>query len=323
MAITVPEDVVEVVGEPLQYKTWFLKVSIHCEGCKRKVKRILNGIEGVYKVDVDTKQQKVVVTGNIDAETLIKKLVKAGKHVELWPIKGKKPPKEKNPKEKNPDKQSDTESSDEEPDRDEKPPGLESANSILEVKDPSLEAKKPPMENGPAGGLTQLPPQGSSTTATTGGAKKKKKKKRKSNNNNSNNNNNGSTVRMVGGQGELLGGPIGPPPPTSNLGPPQMNQIPPHFQGNQFPPTHYFEPPPQPQSVYVTSYNTAHPTISMMTPHYASQPSQSYMYMHQGFLHENMVGEESLSSELENPSKSSLYSFELLSDEDPNGCTIL
>ncbi|XP_047313677.1 heavy metal-associated isoprenylated plant protein 36-like [Impatiens glandulifera] len=301
MAITAPgpEEVVEAIGEPLQYKTWFLKVSIHCEGCKRKVKRILNSIEGVYKVDVDTKQQKVVVTGNIDADTLIKKLVKAGKHAELWPIKGKKPPKEKNP-----DKQSETESSDEEPDRDEKPPVLESANNnILEVKDPSFEAKKPP-ENG----STQPPPQGT-------GAKKKKKKKRKS--------------HKVGGQGELLGAPppgsMGPPPsnpgpPPLNLGPPQMNQIPPHFQGHQFlPPMNYFDAQPQ---VYVAS-STAHPTITMMTSHYASQPSQSYMYMHQGFTYENSGAEESLASDLETPSKSSLYSFELLSDEDPNGCTIM
>jgi hypothetical protein len=31
---------------PLPYKSCTLKVSIHCEGCKRKVKKILTSIEG-------------------------------------------------------------------------------------------------------------------------------------------------------------------------------------------------------------------------------------------------------------------------------------
>ncbi|GLT28934.1 hypothetical protein SLA2020_038360 [Shorea laevis] len=72
---------------PLKYKTWVLKVSIHCEGCKKKVKKILTNIEGVYTTDIDLRQHKVTVIGNVDADTLIKKLVKAGRHAELWPEK--------------------------------------------------------------------------------------------------------------------------------------------------------------------------------------------------------------------------------------------
>lgn len=51
-------------------------------------------LEGVYTVEVDSDQNKVTVTGdvNIDAEVLIKKLVKSRKHAELWPEKPK--PKE-------------------------------------------------------------------------------------------------------------------------------------------------------------------------------------------------------------------------------------
>ncbi|KAG0468465.1 hypothetical protein HPP92_017793 [Vanilla planifolia] len=71
-------------SEPLKYQTWVLKVSIHCEGCKKKVKKVLQGIDGVYKITVDAQQQKVTVTGNVDANLLIKKLCKAGKHAELW-----------------------------------------------------------------------------------------------------------------------------------------------------------------------------------------------------------------------------------------------
>ncbi|CAL9781879.1 unnamed protein product [Musa acuminata subsp. burmannicoides] len=75
----------EEAPEPLKYQTLALKVSIHCEGCKREVKRVLQHIDGVYKISVDSQQHKVVVTGNVTAESLIRKLTKSGKHAELWP----------------------------------------------------------------------------------------------------------------------------------------------------------------------------------------------------------------------------------------------
>ncbi|RVW54635.1 Heavy metal-associated isoprenylated plant protein 36 [Vitis vinifera] len=62
--------------QPLKYQTWVLKVSIHCEGCKKKVKKVLHSIDGVYTTVIDSQQHKVTVTGNVDAETLIKKLNK-------------------------------------------------------------------------------------------------------------------------------------------------------------------------------------------------------------------------------------------------------
>eukprot|EP01018_Ginkgo_biloba_P003643 Gb_16258 [translate_table: standard] len=87
----------------LKTQTWVLKVFIHCEGCKKKVKKVLQSIDGVYTTTVDAAEQKVTVTGNVDSETLIKKLLKTGKHAELWPQGGQqkagnqqqqKPPKE-------------------------------------------------------------------------------------------------------------------------------------------------------------------------------------------------------------------------------------
>ncbi|RWW86841.1 hypothetical protein BHE74_00004376 [Ensete ventricosum] len=42
-------------------------------------------LSGVYKISVDSQQHKVVVTGNVTAENLIRKLTKSGKHAELWP----------------------------------------------------------------------------------------------------------------------------------------------------------------------------------------------------------------------------------------------
>lgn len=72
-------------SETLKYKTWVLKVPIHCEGCKKKVKKILQNVEGVYVTTIDSQQHRVTVTGNVEAEILIKKLVKTGKHAEIWP----------------------------------------------------------------------------------------------------------------------------------------------------------------------------------------------------------------------------------------------
>lgn len=68
----------------LKIQTIVLKVNIHCDGCKEKVKKLLQRIEGVYMATIDAEQQKVTVSGNVDCATLIKKLARAGKHAELW-----------------------------------------------------------------------------------------------------------------------------------------------------------------------------------------------------------------------------------------------
>ncbi|KAJ6726279.1 HEAVY METAL-ASSOCIATED ISOPRENYLATED PLANT PROTEIN 37 [Salix purpurea] len=68
----------------LKIQTCVLKVNIHCDGCKQKVKKILQRIEGVYQVSIDAEQQKVTVLGTVDSATLIKKLARAGKHAEVW-----------------------------------------------------------------------------------------------------------------------------------------------------------------------------------------------------------------------------------------------
>ncbi|KAF9673350.1 hypothetical protein SADUNF_Sadunf10G0014800 [Salix dunnii] len=78
---------VQELPKALKCKTWVLKVSIHCQGCKRKVRKVLQGIDGVYTTSIDSQQQRVTVTGNIEAGTLIKKLMKKGKHAEIWPEK--------------------------------------------------------------------------------------------------------------------------------------------------------------------------------------------------------------------------------------------
>ncbi|KAE8022823.1 hypothetical protein FH972_008592 [Carpinus fangiana] len=79
----------------LKIQTCVLRVNIHCDGCKQKVKKLLQRIEGVYQVNIDAEQQKVTVSGSVDASTLIKKLVRAGKHAELWSQKTNQNQKQK------------------------------------------------------------------------------------------------------------------------------------------------------------------------------------------------------------------------------------
>ncbi|KAK3139309.1 hypothetical protein QOZ80_5AG0381140 [Eleusine coracana subsp. coracana] len=71
----------------LKVQTSVLKVNIHCDGCEKKVKKILRKIEGVYQSSIDAKEGKVTVSGLVDAETIVKKLNKAGKPAAIWGAK--------------------------------------------------------------------------------------------------------------------------------------------------------------------------------------------------------------------------------------------
>ncbi|CAK7348163.1 unnamed protein product [Dovyalis caffra] len=62
-----------------------LKVSVSCcDGCKRKVKKVLQSVEGVLKTEIDPLYPKVTVLGNVNPQILIKRLLKTGKQAELW-----------------------------------------------------------------------------------------------------------------------------------------------------------------------------------------------------------------------------------------------
>uniref|UniRef100_M1D0G9 Chloroplast-targeted copper chaperone n=2 Tax=Solanum tuberosum TaxID=4113 RepID=M1D0G9_SOLTU len=69
--------------ELVRIQTCVLKVQINCHGCLQKVKKLLKRIEGVYQVKMDVDEQVVIISGNVDSATLIKKLNKSGKHAEL------------------------------------------------------------------------------------------------------------------------------------------------------------------------------------------------------------------------------------------------
>ena len=74
----------EAAPAPAAVQTFLLRVSIHCQGCKKKVSKVLKSIEGVHNVTVDRAQQKVTVTGTVDADTLVRRLYKSGKQAVPW-----------------------------------------------------------------------------------------------------------------------------------------------------------------------------------------------------------------------------------------------
>ncbi|KAK6937407.1 Heavy metal-associated domain, HMA, partial [Dillenia turbinata] len=266
----------EETPEPLKYETWVLKVSIHCEGCKKKVKKVLQSIEGVYTTTVDSQQHKVTVTGNVDADTLIKKLAKNGKHAELWPEKLEKKDK-KSGKTKTNEKQNDQSDA-----GDQKKLGKNSENPTKESKsrkeadnesdgkkandkdddDQLLEADEKDSDVDEAGDASN----GGGGNNGAGGKKKKKKKKKGQQTTNSPSNHDGE---------KSVGAPDSREPSTSNpqVAPPisSINHGPPHHQVFPYPTPGYHPPP-----VYAVSYNMAYPSTSSV---YYAPPMYAHAYM--------------------------------------------
>lgn len=225
--------------QPLKYQTWVLKVSIHCEGCKKKVKKVLHSIDGVYTTVIDSQQHKVTVTGNVDAETLIKKLVKTGKHANLWPEKPDN--KENSPgKSKNKKKQNDAKDSNKgNGEGDQKNSADKPENSAKDAKkdDDGAGAKTAPSPDelqGDEGGESE---EVDDKTSSSTGGKKKKKKKGQNNNPTNPNPNSGAPPADT----EY---PVSSPSPAPLPNPPLPTVYP-------YPALYY--PPP----VYGLNYNTA------------------------------------------------------------------
>ncbi|XP_057972146.1 heavy metal-associated isoprenylated plant protein 23 [Malania oleifera] len=68
-----------------QMQTVELKVRMDCDGCELKVKNTLSSLSGVKTVEINRKQQKVTVTGYVDASKVLKKAKSTGKKAEIWP----------------------------------------------------------------------------------------------------------------------------------------------------------------------------------------------------------------------------------------------
>ncbi|KAJ7972936.1 Heavy metal-associated domain containing protein [Quillaja saponaria] len=236
---------VEEAPQALKYQTWILKVSIHCEGCKKKVKKVLQGIEGVYTTEIDSQQHKVTVTGNVDAETLIKKLSRSGKLAELWPEKPEKKDKKSGKSKSSSEKQKDQEDEGDEqknsPDN-----GGESDNSECEDQ---------------AGGGENGGGSGGGDGGGGGSKKKKKKKKKKPQNGNSPSIGGAEINQNIGEAKAATGSQMGPPDPAPSMS--SMDLTPPVQHVYPYPSPMYYPSPggPGPQ-VYGLSYNTTYPSSS-------------------------------------------------------------
>ncbi|XP_057500682.1 heavy metal-associated isoprenylated plant protein 23-like [Actinidia eriantha] len=68
-----------------QLNTVDLKVRMDCDGCELKVKKALSSLTGVKSVEINRKQQKVSVSGYVEANKVLKKAKSTGKKAEIWP----------------------------------------------------------------------------------------------------------------------------------------------------------------------------------------------------------------------------------------------
>ncbi|CDP03359.1 unnamed protein product [Coffea canephora] len=92
--ITTPETgqlvkIKDVISAPptlalqLKPQTVVLKVSMHCNGCARKVKKHISKMEGVTSYEVDLETKMVVVIGDIAPFEVLESVSKV-KNAELW-----------------------------------------------------------------------------------------------------------------------------------------------------------------------------------------------------------------------------------------------
>ncbi|KAL6210414.1 hypothetical protein ACLB2K_015646 [Fragaria x ananassa] len=256
----------------LKYQTWVLKVSIHCEGCKKKVKKVLQSIEGkyiynltcvlvdlcdhdrVYTITIDSQLHKVTVTGNVEAETLLKKLLRSNKHAELWPEpkKGKKSKKNKH------NGEADGENGDEAKNSTEKNQQADENGGDDADDDEGESDKEGGNQSNEAGGEQSVGAAGGGG-ASSGAKKKKKKKKKKGLNGNPPNGgtgeHHGDAHPAVGANGPPMVGPdMSHPMAAMNLGPPIQ-----HMYPGPYPPPMYYQPAP---AAYGLSYSTTYPSTS-------------------------------------------------------------
>ncbi|RAL48240.1 hypothetical protein DM860_005664 [Cuscuta australis] len=232
---------------PLPYKTWVLKVPIHCQACKRKVKKVLHTVDGVYITEIDEREHKVTVTGNVEADALIKKLLRSGKTADLWP-----PPEN--------DKKSKNRKNGDEEEEEEDDAGSEEDRE--EDKQPPAPAHQKAAAGGGATAVRfHLPPH----PAPPGDGPDKKKKKNKKKKKKNKKHDDAAAPPCDGGA----------PANTGN----EAWMVGPPYYPHMYPPPSYYHPlpPPQQQTAYVVSYNNnnaaTHPGGGTAAAHYLAPPT--------------------------------------------------
>nr|AAF15286.1 copper chaperone homolog CCH [Glycine max] len=65
-------------------QTVVLKVGMSCQGCAGAMNRVLGKMEGVESFDIDLKEQKVTVKGNVEPDEVLQAVSKSGKKTAFW-----------------------------------------------------------------------------------------------------------------------------------------------------------------------------------------------------------------------------------------------
>lgn len=217
------------------------------------------GGEGVYATTVDERQHRVTVTGDVDGETLIRKLHRHGKRAELLPLK---PPQQKE-KEKEKEKDKGKEKGKEEKEKETgKEKGKEEEEETKKMGEDSEKkvggAGKPACESAaispPAAAANTAKDEGSPNGREPPKAEQKdgdggtgKKGENKSQKEGDDHVNKEDTKRKKKGGSADAGATCAPPPRDL------------HHR-------------PYPSPVYAASYNTAHPTSSYSGAFYPGPP---------------------------------------------------
>ncbi|KAK7300470.1 hypothetical protein RJT34_11314 [Clitoria ternatea] len=61
-----------------------VKVGLHCDECIKKIFKAIKKIEDIETYNVDKQLNKVIVTGNVTTEEVIRVLQKNGKNATPW-----------------------------------------------------------------------------------------------------------------------------------------------------------------------------------------------------------------------------------------------
>jgi len=239
----------------------------------------------VYTIDIDSKLHKVTVVGNVEVDTLIKKLVKTGKHAEKWPENPTK--KEKTiaaGESKDKGSESSGNSSDDEDNSNNKSnnnsnPMTESGNTPGKTGGPSVKFAGVP-DNNPVQASDQMGGGGAP-------AKKKKKKKKK---------------KSAGAKAPAPGGPA-----DTGLVAPEAGTTQVVDQVHHSPPRGYSNPMP----AYTVCYSETRPSGNGGPAYYIPPAPYTYDY--------TADDDDYVTSSSYRPSDT----FEILSDENPVGCYIM
>ncbi|BBG99602.1 heavy metal-associated isoprenylated plant protein 21 [Prunus yedoensis var. nudiflora] len=62
-----------------------IKVKMDCDGCERRVKNAVTSMKGVKAVEVNRKQSRVIVSGYVEPNKVLKRVKSTGKRAEFWP----------------------------------------------------------------------------------------------------------------------------------------------------------------------------------------------------------------------------------------------